>query len=107
MKTVVQISRCLALVGLLFAGVVQAQEYNAPEADGQGVIQGLDFGSNSAVVDGTDYRVSPNVQVEIGGSYGAFTMLHEGMSVVFTYLHYSNGVREIIQLQEVAAVEGI
>ena len=107
MKILVQLSRCLALVGLLFAGIAQAQEYNAPEAEGQGVIQGLDFGLNTAVVNGTDYRISPNVRVEIGGSYGAFTMLQEGMSVEFTFLHYSDGVREIIDMHEVAAVEGI
>ena len=92
------------LTGLL-AVSAHAQEYNAPEAEGEGEIQALDFGDYDTVINGTMYLVNPNVRVEINGTYGAFTMLEEGMLVEFTFLHYSDGRREINFMREVNQVE--
>ena len=106
MNTIRQTVRIAILGLLLAAGQVSAQEYNAPEAEGQGEIQGLNFGTNTALIGGYDYNVSPNVRVSIGGSFGAFTMLEEGMQVEFTFLQFSDGVREILEMREVAELEG-
>ena len=51
------------------------------------------------------YSVNPNVRVEINGTYGAFTMLEEGMLVEFTFLQFSDGRREINFMREVSEVE--
>ncbi|XOV82160.1 MAG: hypothetical protein ACFHXK_15005 [bacterium] len=91
----------------LCAGAVHAQEFLAPEAEGAGEIQGLDFGSYRAVVNGTNYDVSPTVQVQINGTFGAFTMLEEGMFIEFTFLHYADGARVINSIVEVDSVEGV
>jgi len=98
--------RTVLLTGLLaVSGLVHAQEYNAPEAEGAGEIQALDFGAYDAVINGAMYSVNPNVRVEINGTYGAFTMLEEGMLVEFTFLQYSDGRREINFMREVNEVE--
>jgi hypothetical protein len=98
----------ITVCGFLFAtGSVSAQEFLAPEAESQGEIQGLDFGSYRAVVNGSDYDVSPNVQVQINGTFGAFTMLEEGMLIEFTFLHHQDGARVINSIREVDAVEEI
>ncbi len=105
MKRWNMIARAALLVCLLMSGQAWAQEYNAPEAEGEGEIQALDFGTYDTIINGTQYAVNPNVRVEIGGSYGAFTMLEEGMLVEFTFLQFSDGRREINFVREVNQVE--
>ncbi len=98
--------RTALLTGLLaVSSLVNAQEYNAPEAEGAGEVQALNFGGYDAVINGMMYSVNPNVRVEINGTYGAFTMLEEGMLVEFTYLQFSDGRREINFMREVSEVE--
>ena len=80
---------------LMVCGAVTAQQYNPPEAEGEGRIMALNFGNNSMVVGGYDYQVSESVQVQINGSYGAFTMLEEEMLIEFTYQRFDDGVRRI------------
>ncbi|MCR9258642.1 MAG: hypothetical protein NXH95_02900 [Pseudomonadaceae bacterium] len=92
---------------LLGVSAVNAQEFLAPEAESSGEIQGLDFGTYRAVVNGTDYDVSPTCQVQINGTFGAFTMLEEGMFIEFTFLHYADGARVINSIVEVDSVEGV
>jgi hypothetical protein len=83
---------------------VQAQEF-APQVESQGRIDMLNFGTYEAQISGYDYDVSMNVEVEIAGSYGAFTMLEEGMLVQFNYLQFDDGTRQIIDMQEVESLE--
>ena len=77
----------------------------APVAEGQGEIQGLDFTANTMVINGYSYDVDMNVEVEIAGSYGAFTMLEEGMLIEFSFLRFDDGVRRVVEIYEVYAVE--
>ena len=107
MSTLKQFLRLAFLSLLLGAGAVSAQEFLAPEAEGSGEIQGLDFGTYRAVVNGMNYDVSPTVQVQINGTFGAFTMLEEGMFIEFTFLHHADGARVINSIVEVDAVEGV
>ena len=78
---------------------------NAPEGEAEGEITELDFGQNTMVVGGYSYQVSTTANVEINGSYGAFTMLEEGMQIEFTYERFDDGVRRIVAVRQVASVE--
>jgi hypothetical protein len=73
---------------------------NFPQRVSYGVIQSLDFGQSMMVVDGNRYRVAADVNVEIGGTYGAFTMLQTGMRIRLEYLVVSPSSREIIDIRE-------
>lgn len=95
---------CISLLVLL-SSVVNAQQYNPPEAEGEGRIAELNFGNNSMVVGGYDYQVSDAVQVQINGSYGAFTMLEEEMLIEFTFQRFDDGVRRIVTINEVNVLE--
>ena len=106
MKSIKHVIRIALCSLLLVAGSAGAQQYNAPEAEGEGEIQGLNFGTYRALIGGYQYDVSQSVQVQIGGTFGAFTMLTEGMLVEFTFLQFSDGVRQITYMREVAEVEG-
>lgn len=92
---------------LLTAGTAGARDYLAPEAEGQGQIQTLDFANSSVLISGREYSVSASAEVEIAGSYGAFTMLEPGMLVEFIFMHYEDGYREIVELREVGEIEEI
>ena len=92
----------LALV--IFSGVV-AQEYNAPVGVNRGVIQELDLAHNQMIVSGYRYDVNIAARVEINGSYGAFTMLSKGMRIEFNYKRFSDGLRQIFEIRELAAGE--
>ena len=105
MKSFNNLIRLMLCSVLLIAGSAGAREINAPEGEGQGEIQSLDFGAYRAFISGSEYGVSQNVKVEIGGTYGAFTMLEEGMLIDFTYLKFKDGYREINFIQEVNEIE--
>jgi hypothetical protein len=97
----------LRILMIAFVGVVGAvhADYNTPEAEGAGQIHELDFGNNTMLINGYGYSVSPTVSVEIGGSYGAFTMLQKGMKIEYTYLHYADGARVVQTIKEVDEIE--
>ena len=74
-----------------------------PVASRSGVIEGLDFSASTMIVSGYRYRVPVDVQVEIAGSYGAFTMLRPGMRIRFDYLVVSPSERRMVLIQELPA----
>lgn len=79
------------------AGVADAPYGVASRA---GVIQSLDFAAATMVISGSRYSVAIDAKVEIGGSYGAFTMLRPGMRVRYDYLVISDTARRIVLIQE-------
>ena len=88
---------CVALC-LLFGGLAYAQV--APIAETRGSIDELRFADNTMLIGGTLYSVSSAARVEIGGTYGAFTMLKEGMNVDVEFYQFNDGTREIIMIRE-------
>ena len=89
------------VVVLLVTGAnTYAQEHNAAEGMAEGEIQGLNFGESSLTIQGYEFFIEPQATVEIGGTYGAFTMLESGMMVEYSYRRYSDGRRVIFELRE-------
>jgi hypothetical protein len=93
--------------GLLLAGVILiAPIAGAAEDDfriesRQGPVESADYGKNTMVVGGVSYDVAPDASVELGGSYGAFTMITSGMNVQILIRRYiDTGRREIIDVKE-------
>jgi len=72
----------------------------AGEKTGTGTIQQLDFGAGSMIVDGSRYYITPELHVEIGGSYGAFTMLKVGMKIQLVYRLVSGTQRDVIEIYQ-------
>ena len=105
MKKYLNLTRLLTLSLLLLAGSASAREMNPPLGEGQGVIQGLDFGGYRAVINGYEYEISQSARVEINGSYGAFTMLTEGMKVEFNFLQYKDGTRQVTEMRQVNTID--
>ena len=110
--TIRKISAPLFATMLLFlSGMVcaaDAPSYMAPETEMQGTIEALDFGANTMIFEGMRFHMAPDLQVEIRGSYGAFTMLTVGMKAVVTYRMISGSERHavrIVQLPDNALVE--
>ena len=66
----------------------------------EGQIHALDFESSMLLISGVTYYIALDAKVEIGGTYGAPTMLANGMNVRFTFRRYDDGKREIIELEE-------
>ena len=77
-----------------------APSYLAPEKSITGTIQELNFGTNSMIMDGTRYNAAPDVDVEIRGTFGAFTMLQTGMRVHIVYRVISGTERELIEIKQ-------
>ena len=88
------------LCGLPASTLARAPGATFPTASQIGVVQELDFGRSEMIVNGTRYGVAVDVRVEIGGSYGAFTMLQPGMKIRYEFLVISPSEREIIEIQE-------
>ena len=70
--------------------------------EAEGVVRGLNFENNIAVIDGLSYFLPADAQVEIRGSYGAFTLLERGMKVSFSYYRISDSRREIVKLVQLS-----
>ena len=98
------------LMGLTFSGATMAASADlAPEKELEGTIQSLDFGANTLIFEGTRFQMGVGAQVEIRGTYGAFTMLREGMKAVLTYRLLSESERvvtRIVQLPDNYPLEG-
>lgn len=93
--------------GLLLAGaILVAPIAGAAEDDfriesRQGPVESADYSKNSMVVGGVSYDVAADASVELGGSYGAFTMITPGMNVEILIRRYiDTGRREVIDVKE-------
>lgn len=94
---------CLTLLlGLLMpAAWAMTSDAPYPLASESGVIESLDFAGGTMVVDGVRYALTSDVEVSIGGSYGAFTMLRTGMQIRYDYLVVSANERRMVLIEEV------
>jgi hypothetical protein len=90
----------LLLVGLVLGPAAVA---DLPVASDAGEVQSLDFSAGKLIIGGLRYHMEVGAKVEIGGSYGAFTMLEPGMRVRFDYLVVSPSERRIVLIQELPA----
>jgi hypothetical protein len=94
----------LAAALLALGGSSMAEEvlpsYMAPEKQRYGIIQELDFGANTMIFEGYRYRMAPELEVEIRGSYGAFTMLQPSMKALITYRVLSPSDREVVRIEQ-------
>ena len=95
------------LAALALCSTAQAQQYNAPEVSRSGVIEFVDISANELIVEGNRYSMNPSAEVEIGGSYGAFTMLNSGMRIEFQYRRFDDGRREIFYVRELMSSESL
>jgi len=84
--------------------VAQAQVTGFAEQTRYGVIEEVELASSTILISGLRYRVVIDAQVEINGSYGAYSMLQKGMNVHFTYRVISANEREIIWLETVREI---
>jgi hypothetical protein len=94
-----------ALAALLFTGAAFASgaDVVAGAMSRQGTIESVDYGTNTAVIGGTRYSVAIDADVEVGGSYGAFTMLQAGMKVAFMFDLYADNTRVLTEIKELPA----
>ena len=97
------IRACLAVLLLFVTGSGFAVEYNPPEDRIEGEIHKLDFAGQTLRLQALDFSISPDVRVEIGGDYGAFTLLEVGMAVEMRFWHYADGRREVFEIKQLAA----
>ena len=94
--------RGLVLTGaILVAPIVSADDFRIESK--QGPVESVDYPSNRIVVGGVSYDVAADANVQLGGSYGAFTMITPGMNVSILIQRYiDSGQRQIIELKELA-----
>jgi len=104
--TVQTATRVLLLIlglGLCAQVVAQTAADRYPQASRSGVIDELDFAGASMIVSGYLYHLAVDTEVEIGGSFGAFTLLRPGMQIRFDYLVISPSERRMVRIQELPA----
>lgn len=85
---------------LPMAATAQSARDTYPMSSHAGVVEAVDYAASTMVVGGYRYGVATDVEVEIGGSYGAFTLLRPGMRIAFDYLHISGSERLIVLVRE-------
>jgi hypothetical protein len=67
-----------------------------------GVIGTVDFDGPTVTINGIRYDFTPDARVEIGGSFGAPTLLTPGLRVRFAYRTGGMHASSIVDLQELA-----
>jgi len=78
-------------------------QYQDPQiVEAEGVVRGLSYARNIAVIGGLSYYFAADAVVEIRGTYGAFTMLEKGMKVAFSFHRISDSRREIVKLVQLS-----
>lgn len=73
---------------------------------GGGVIGTVDFDGPTVTINGIRYDFTPDARVEIGGSFGAPTLLTPGLRVRFAYRPGGMHAGSIVDLQELAPDDG-
>ena len=95
--------------GSLLAGAIviapvaaAADEFSVESV--QGEVEAVDVATNQFVVGGVRYNVAIDAEVELGGSYGAFTMLAPGQKVELKVRRYVDTDQlEVVSVKELAA----
>ena len=91
----------MVLVVLLVAVFANPAEMDEVAVEGrEGTIHEVEINTNTLVIDGVRFHVALDAEVEIRGSYGAFTMLQPGMKVVYEYRIYSDTNVEIVLISQ-------
>ena len=93
----------LTLLNVAHAAPAPGDPGDGVEAEtmAEGLVQSLDMANSALVIQGMRYVVSPDVHVEIAGSYGAYTMLQPGMRVAYAYHIRDDGTREVYEVREI------
>ena len=98
------------LIALMVSTVslsVAAADYDPPLLERTGLVQELIPALNDVVIYGERFTVSYSAEIEIGSSYGAYSMLRPEMRVFFRYQLYDDGRKVIVYLRELAASESV
>ncbi len=96
----------LSVTSVAASGVVEM----APVDEMEGTIEDLDYAAGTMIFEGIRFYMAPELTVEIRGSYGAFTMLEEGMKAVVTFRVISGSERHAIRIEQLpdnVVVEGV
>jgi hypothetical protein len=64
----------------------------------QGIVQRVDYGSQSVIISGLEYHFAVDARVQIDGGPGAWSMLEVDAAVDFLYREDSNVHRTIVEL---------
>jgi hypothetical protein len=91
----------LAVVFACFSATGVFAQDQAPLRTKVGIIREVNLAESSLVVSGMRYEVAFDANVEIRGSYGAFSMLTTGMQIQFTYQVNSESERTIIEIEQI------
>jgi hypothetical protein len=101
-----QLVRAAVLIGATSLAPIASADDDFQILSKQGAIESIDVQANQIVVGGVRYDVAVDANVEIGGSYGAFTLLQPGMGVKILMRRYvGSGATDIIDLKELAPGE--
>ena len=94
--------RGLMLAGaMLVAPIALADDFRIESK--QGPVESVDYSASKLVVGGVSYDIAPDANVQLGGSYGAFTMITPGMNVsIIVQRFIESGHRQIIEVKELA-----
>ncbi len=66
----------------------------------QGEVESVDIAANQFIVGGIRYDVALDADVEIGGNYGAFTLLTPGLNVELQIHRYLDNRTEVVSVKE-------
>lgn len=89
----------LMIIFLAASLTVTGAQAAYPEKEGIGYIEKIELETSTLIVNGLRFRVATDAEVTIDGSYGAFTMLSEGMLIRYDFRQISATEREIFELE--------
>lgn len=89
--------------GLSLPAAAETADAPYPVATQSARVESLNFADSTLIAGGLRYAMALDADVEIGGSYGAFTMLKPGMRIYFEYLVISPSERRIVLIRELPA----
>ena len=95
-------ARGLVVIGaILVAPFAGADDFRVESR--QGAVESVDYNTNRIVVGGVSYDVAVDANIQLGGSYGALSMITPGMNVEILIQRYlDSGQREVIDVKELA-----
>lgn len=100
--------KCLLAMWLsvsVMAQSVTPASVQDPQIVRRGIIEIVDYAGPTYIIDALRYGIAPDAVVQVGGSYGAPTMLRPGMRVEFLVREAGVEERVIVAIREVDRAE--
>lgn len=105
----IKFCRMLGLIFCLLMATVLSADFDSKQPRGafrigeaEGIVRSLDVENNRVQISGSSFQVAFDAKIEIGGTFGAFTLLKPGMKVSYMVRGSMGNYKVIVSIKQLS-----